>query len=281
MTATSKDHEVRTLVTGRGLVEAPRWHAGTLYFSDWDAGEVLVHEPTSGVTRVHARVQSFPLCTAIGADGRLLVVDSPGRRVLRREPDGTMAPYADLGSVAVPVWNDIVADGAGNVYVNGADFETGESAVAHVAPGGAVRAVADGIAFPNGMAVTPDGGTLLVADSYGQAILGFSIGADGSLADRRTWAAVPEHPDGICVDAEGAVWFADVGTARCVRVAEGGEVLDEVVTDRGCFACVLGGPLRTTLYITAARWLGWDEGVDPGTGCLLAVDVDVPGAGWP
>ena len=281
MTQGSTVREVRTLVTGRGLIEAPRWHDGTVYFSDWDAGEVLALDPASGETWVHARVPSFPLCSTVGADGWLLVVDSPGRRVLRREPDGTLAPYADLSSVAVPMWNDVVADAAGNVYVNGADFETGASAVAHVGPDGTVHAVADGIRFPNGMAVTSDGGTLLVADSYGQEILGFTIGADGALSGRHTWAAVPEHPDGICVDAEGALWFADVGTGRCVRVAEGGEVLDEVVADRGCFACVLGGPLRSTLYITAARWLGWEQGVEPGTGTLLAVDVDVPGAGWP
>lgn len=274
---------VRVLVTGRGLVEAPRWQDDRLVFSDWSAGEVLGFDPASGALEVVARVASFPLCTDRLPDGRLIAVTSPPGTLLVGGVDdpGSLVPYADLSSVASGVWNDVVVDGRGTVYVNGGGIEGAPGIVALVTPDGSVRQVADGIAFPNGMALTPDGGTLLVADSWSQAILAFDIGVDGGLSSRRTWAAVAEHPDGICVDAEGAVWLADVGTARCVRVAEGGTVLDEVALDRGCFACVLGGPDRRTLYVTAARWLGWEQGVEPGSGVLAAIDVGVPGAGRP
>ncbi|MFN8518591.1 MAG: SMP-30/gluconolactonase/LRE family protein [Chloroflexota bacterium] len=275
--------EVRVLVSGRGLVEAPRWHVGRVVFSDWTAGEVLGYDPASGMLDVVARASSFPLCTDWLPDGRLLVVTSPPGALLAGAPDdpAALSRYADLSGVAAGVWNDVVADGRGNVYANGAGIEGAAGIVALVTPDGVARRVADGLAFPNGMAITPDGRTLLVADSWAQAILAYDIAPDGGLGGSRTWAAVAEHPDGICIDAEGAVWLADVGTSRCVRVAEGGAVLDEVRFDRGCFACVLGGPERRTLYVTAAVWRGWEEGVEPGSGILAAVDVAVPGAGRP
>jgi sugar lactone lactonase YvrE len=271
--------EMRVLVSGRGLVEAPRWDGGRVVFSDWSAGEVLAYDPASGDLEVVARAESFPLCTDLLPDGRLVAVTSPPGSLLVSAPDdpGSLAPYADLSSVAAGVWNDIAVDGRGHVYVNGGGIEGAPGIVALVTPDGAVRRVAEGIAFPNGMAVTADGATLLVADSWAQAILAYDIAADGSLGPGRIWASVAEHPDGICIDAEGAVWFADVGTSRCVRIAEGGRVLDEVSLDRGCFACVLGGPDRRTLYVTAAVWRGWEEGVEPGSGILAAVEVEVPG----
>lgn len=271
------------LVAGRGLVEAPRWGDDRLWFSDWDAGEVLRLDPArpDAAPEVVARVESFPLCSALAPDGRLVVVDSPRARLLRRERDGTLTPWADLSGVDVPGWNDVVVDVHGRAYVDGGSFDGQSGVVALVTPDGAVRQVADGFAFPNGLAVTPDGRTLLVADSWAQEVVAFGVEDDGTLSGRRTWASVPEHPDGICLDAQGALWFADVGTARCVRVAEGGQVLDEVETDRGCFACVLGGPDRRTLFVTAAVWRGFDDGVAPGSGRVLAVDVEVPGAGAP
>lgn len=274
---------MRVVVTGRGLVEAPRWHAGRLVFSDWTAGEVLAHDPGSGSLSVIARAPSLPLCTDWLPDGRLVVVTSPPGTVLAGSLDdpAALTPFADLSMVAAGVWNDLVVDGRGHVYVNGGGIEGAPGVVALVAPDSPPREVAGGLAFPNGMAVTPDGRTLLVADSWAQAILAFDIRADGGLSPGRTWASVDQHPDGICIDAEGAVWLADVGTARCVRVASGGAVLDEVVLDRGCFACVLGGPDRRTLYVTAATWRGWEAGVEPGSGVLVAIDVEVPGAGHP
>ncbi|MFB9236620.1 SMP-30/gluconolactonase/LRE family protein [Plantactinospora siamensis] len=275
---------VRTVLGGRGLLESPRWHGDRLYVSDWSSGEVLAVD-LAGRPEVVARVASLPLCTAWDPDDRLVLVDSPAGRLLRREPDGTLARHAELGR---PGWNDIVIDGRGNAYVNrvgfdmmsGAEFRPGS--VALVGRDGAVRDVADDIAFPNGMAVTADNATLIVADSYRNELVAFDMADDGALSGRRVWAGLGDAaPDGICVDAEGAVWYADVPHQRCVRVAEGGRVIRTVEVDRGCFACVLGGPGGTTLFITAATWRGVPEMVPAGTGRLLAVEVDVPGAGWP
>ena len=277
---------MRTLLTGRGLVESPRWHGDRLYFSDWSAGEVLAVD-LAGHSEVIARVKSLPLCTAWLPDGHLVIVSSPDGRLLRREPDGSLVTHADLGR---PGWNDIVIDGRGNAYVNGAGFNpmAGEEfrpgSVHVVTPDGAVRQVADDIAFPNGMAVTADNSTLIVADSYRHQLVGFDIGADGGLSGRRVWADLGDGvPDGICTDAQDAVWYADVPNRRCVRVAAGGTVLQTVDLDRGGFACALGGPGRSTLFIVAAEWRGMtdSEMVPAGSGQVLAVDVEVPGAGWP
>jgi sugar lactone lactonase YvrE len=274
----------RVLVAGRGLVEAPRWHGGRLYFSDWTAGEVLAVDD-AGHTEVVARVASLPLCSAWLPDGRLLLVDSAQGRLLRREPDGSLQPHADLGGSG---WNDIVADGRGNAYVNsvGFDMAAGEApAPGHVVlatADGAVRRVAGDLAFPNGMAVTADNATLVVAESYGPRLTAFDIGDDGTLTGRRVFAELEDAPDGICADAEGAVWYATVPGRRCVRVADGGRVLETVPLDRGGFACVLGGPDRRTLFVTAAEWRpDLPELVPAGSGQLCATRVTVPGAGWP
>ena len=281
-----KPNGLRTLLTGRGLLESPRWHGDRLYFSDWSAGEVLAVD-LAGRSEVIARVRSLPLCTAWLPDGHLVIVSSPDGRLLRREPDGSLVTYADLGR---PGWNDIVVDGRGHAYVNGAGFNpmAGEEfrpgSVHLVTADGAVRQVADDIAFPNGMAVTADNSTLIVADSYRHQLVGFDIGADGGLSGRRVWADLGDGtPDGICTDAQDAVWYADVPNRRCVRVAAGGIVLQTVDLDRGGFACALGGPDGTTLFIVAAEWRGMTESemVPPGSGQVLTIDVEVPGAGWP
>jgi sugar lactone lactonase YvrE len=277
---------IKTLINERGLVESPRWHGDRLYFSDWSAGEVIAVD-LAGHSEVVARVRSLPLCTAWLPDGRLVIVSSADGRLLRLEPDGSLVTHADLGH---PGWNDIVADGRGHIYVNrpGFDPTAGEAfqpgAVVQVGADGSVRQVADDLAFPNGMAVTGDNSTLIVADSYGHQLIGFDIGADGGLSGRRVWASLGDGtPDGICADAQNAIWYADVPGQRCVRVSQGGTVLQTVELDRGGFACVLGGPARRTLFIMAAQWRGMTgpELVTPGSGCVLAVDVDVPGAGWP
>jgi sugar lactone lactonase YvrE len=276
--------ECRVLVDGRGLVEAPRWHEGRLYFSDWTAGEVVAVDP-AGQVEVVARVRSFPLCSAWAPDGRLLVVSSAEGRLLRREPDGSLLPHAELGASG---WNDIVVDGRGNAYVNsvGFDMTAGEDPrpghVVLATADGAVRRVAEDLAFPNGMAVTGDNATLIVAESHGPRLTAFAIDGDGTLGGRRVFADLEEAPDGICVDAEGAVWYATVPGRRCVRVAEGGRVLETVPLDRGGFACVLGGPDRRTLFVTAAQWRpDLPELVPAGSGQVCATPVAVPGAGWP
>ncbi|GAA4236451.1 SMP-30/gluconolactonase/LRE family protein [Actinomadura meridiana] len=293
--------EVRTLLDGRGLVESPRWHDGRLYFSDWSAGEVVAID-LDGRTEVVARVRSLPLCTAFLPDGQLLIVSSTDGRLLRRDDAGNLSVHAELGGTG---WNDIALDGRGNAYVNrmGFDLASGEP----VKPGGVslapmdggqgrsggrggssphrgrVREVADDILFPNGMAVTPDDSTLIVADSYRHCLVAFDIGPDGDLTGRRVWADLGDGtPDGICLDEEGAVWYADVPNKRCVRVAEGGAVLHTVTLDRGGFACALGGPDGRTLFIVAADFLGMaGEVVTPGSGQVLVTQVDVPGVGRP
>ncbi|WP_182881859.1 SMP-30/gluconolactonase/LRE family protein [Microbispora sp. H10949] len=276
--------ELRTWLTGLGLVESPRWHDGRLYFSDWTAHEVIALD-LDGKHEVVARVDSLPLCMEWRADGRLMILDSARGLLLRREPDGSLVAETDLTGLGRG-WNEIVVDGRGNTYVNRIGFDMAgggafaPGSVVHVGPGGAARQVAGDIAFPNGMAVTRDGSTLIVADSYGNRLTAFDIEADGGLAGRRVWADTGEdHPDGICVDAEGAVWYADVGNRRCVRIREGGEVLQTVDVDRGCFACALGGDDGKTLFILAAEWR-MPEMVPPGTGQVLSTQVEVPGAAW-
>jgi sugar lactone lactonase YvrE len=279
-------NELRALVTGLGLVESPRWHGDRLYFSDWSAGEVLSVDLDQRV-EVVALVRSLPLCTDWLPDGRLVIVSSAAGQLLRREPDGSLVTHADLGQLG---WNDIVVDGQGHIYVNrvgfnpvaGEEFRPGF--VFLVTADGSVRQVADDIAFPNGMTVTADNSTLIVADSYRHNLVAFDIDADGGLSRRRIWAHLGDGvADGICVDEQDAVWYADVPNWRCVRVAEGGRVLQTVELDRGAFACMLGGPGRSTLFVVAATWQGMtgSELVAPGSGQVLAIDVDVPGAGWP
>jgi sugar lactone lactonase YvrE len=228
------------------------------------------------------------MCIDFAADGGLLVVAGRGGQLMRLEPDGSLRSYADLGRLSASPWNDIVVDRVGNAYVNnvGFDFPGGQFApgtLAIVSPDGTARQVADGFAFPNGIAITPDDRTLIVAESYAERLTGFGIDDDGGLRDRRVWAETPgDHPDGICIDSEGAVWYADVGNRRCVRVREGGEVLDTVECDRGCFACMLGGPDGSTLFIVAQNWRG-PESMRQGarTGQVLTVPAPAPRAGRP
>jgi sugar lactone lactonase YvrE len=261
-----------TLATDRGLVESPRWHNGRLWFADWTAGEILALGE-AGALEVEAKATAPPLSFDFDAQGRMLIVASAAGRLLRRETDGSIAPFAELG--AGGGWNEIVVDGRGNAYVNGEQLLL-------VTPDGKVSAQVEEFAFPNGMAVTPDNRTLICAESHGRRLTAFDIAADGRLSGRRVWTDLDGPPDGICIDASGAVWYADVPNACCRRVREGGEVLDEVKLDRGAFACMLGGPDRRTLYITAARWFGMDRmGEMGGTGRVLSVPAPVAGAGWP
>jgi sugar lactone lactonase YvrE len=276
---------LHTLLSDLALGESPRWHADRLWLCDWVAHEVLAVD-LAGRREVIATIPSLPFCIDFLPNGRLLVIG--GQQVLRREPDRSLVSYADLSRLSAHPWNEIVVDGRSNAYINniGFDFPGGAFApgiVALVTPDGAVRQVADGVAFPNGMAVTPDNRTLIVAESYGNRLTAFDIAPDGSLTKGRVWADLNGgYPDGICLDAEGAVWYADVPNKRCVRVREGGEVLQTVEVDRGCFACILGGEGKRTLFIVCATW-GGAEGMGQGqrTGQVLSVEVAVPGAGWP
>ena len=283
-----KTAEPRTLLTGLAIGESPRWHEDRLWFSNWGTQEVVTVDLV-GNSEVAARVPtSVPFLIDWLPDGSLLVVSGPEAQLLRREPDGSLAIHAELGSISERPWNDIVVDGQGNAYVGniGFDFPVGEFApgiLAVVTPDGGARQVADGVAFPNGMAVTPDNATLIVAESYGNRLTAFDVITDGGLTNRRVWAELGDGvPDGICLDAEGAVWYGDVPNRRCVRVREGGEVLQTVELDRGCFACALGGPDRRTLFMMAAELPSKDDGADENrTGQVLTVQAPAPGVGWP
>jgi sugar lactone lactonase YvrE len=283
--------ELHTLLTGLAFGESPRWHQGRLWVADWGAQEILAVD-LEGKPEVIVKVSfpSFPMCFDWLPDGHLLLVSSREGRLLRLESGGKLVTHADLSGLARKghPWNEIVVDGRGNAYINnqGFDFPGGAFApgtIALLTPDGAVRQVADGIAFPNGMAVTPDNSKLIVAESYGNRLTAFDIGASGSLSHRRVWAETgTDHPDGICFDADQALWYADVGNKRCVHMREGGEVLQTIELDRGCFACMLGGADGKTLFVVATEWKGAEHMADGSrTGQILTVRAPAAHAGSP
>ncbi len=274
--------DIRVLMTGLGLVESPRWHEGQLWFADWLAGDVITID-SEGNNQVALHESAIPLCFDWLPDGQLLIVS--GTRLLRQDSNGSVVVHADLAHLGDFGWNDIAVDSRGNAYVNnvGFDFAGGgdvaPGTIASIAVDGSARQAADGVMFPNGMVVTPDDSTLIVAESYASRLTAFDIGDGGTLSNRRVWAELDGGvPDGICLDAEGAVWYSDVPNARCTRVAEGGDVLQTVQLDRGCFACALGGDDGMTLFMMAAEWGGPAEMVRPGTGRALAVTAPAPRA---
>jgi sugar lactone lactonase YvrE len=281
---------VQTLMTGLALGESPRWHDDRLWFSNWVAQEIVAVD-LKGKSEVVVRVPfpSFPFSIDWLPDGRLLIASASDRPLLRREPDGSLVTHAELRGLSARGCNEIVVDGRGNAYINAVGFNllAGEAfapgSVSLVTPDGSARQVADGIAFPNGMAVTADNSTLIVAESYGKKLTAFDIAADGSLSNRRVWADLGDGvPDGICLDGENAAWYGDVPNKRCVRVREGGEVLQTIDLDRGCFACTLGGADKRMLFMMAAEWRGLANMTDGArTGQVLSVKARVRGVGWP
>lgn len=264
--------ELRTLATGLGFGESPRWHGGRLWLCNWGTQEVLAID-LAGERELMTKVATtIPYSIDWLPDGRLLVVSGQQALLLRQEPDGSLVTHADLTALG-DVFNEIVVDGRGNTYVNGAT-------IVLVRPDGRAQQVAADIAFGNGMAITPDNGTLIVAESHANRLTAFDIAADGTLSGRRVWADLGTgYPDGICLDAEGALWYADVPNQHCVRIAEGGQVLQTVELDRGCFSCALGGPDGRSLFVVAAQWRGMEHLADAGsTGVLVTLEVEVPAA---
>jgi sugar lactone lactonase YvrE len=281
--------EPQILLTGLAFPECPRWHDGRLWFSDWMAHQIIAVDP-AGKSEVVLTVPfaTFPFCVGWLPDGRMLISSASDRPLLRREADGSLVDHADLRGFPVQGWNELLVDGRGNAYVNAGSFDFSSEAEAAtgiivlVTPDGTARQVADGIAFANGMAITPDNGTFLIAESYGQKLTAYDVAADGSLSKRRVWAELDGYPDGICLDADGAVWYADVPNKHCVRVREGGEVLQTIALDRGGFACVLGGDDRQTLFMLTAEWNSQKQTVNPnGTGQVVTAPAPGTGAGWP
>ncbi len=269
-----------SLLRGSASPESTRWRDGRAWLCNWGSGEILAVGP-NGESEVIARLAANTLPFSIDwlPDGRLLVVDGPQRELLVQAGAGfdVLADLKDFGSAP---FNELVVDHAGNAYVNG-----GPGAVVLVRPDGRVHRFADGLQWPNGMALVDDGRTLVVADSHAEALVGFDVAKDGSLSGRHVWAQLDQAPDGICADADGAVWVASVPGRQCTRVRKGGEVLDAIAADRGCFAWMLGGEDGRTLFIAVAEWRGMQAAMDEGpgqTGRLLAAPGQpAPHAGRP
>ncbi|GAA0544716.1 SMP-30/gluconolactonase/LRE family protein [Paractinoplanes ferrugineus] len=240
------------VLSGLVMGESARWHDGALWFCDWGAGSVL-RLSASRTAEVMAGASGMPFCIDWRPGGELLLLDGPGARLLR---DGV--PYADLAGIdGSHPWNDIVVDSRGNAFVNniGYDFPGGTPApglIAVVSPDGVARPVAGGLEFPNGMAVTADDSTLIVAESHGSRLTAFDIASDGSLSNRRVWADLPGvAPDGICLDPSGAIWYAAVPNEHCSLVREGGAVVTTIPLPDGAFDCALSGDGRTLYALTA------------------------------
>jgi sugar lactone lactonase YvrE len=294
--------EISVVLDGYSYTECPRWHKGRLWFADFYTHQVVSARADGSEVRVEAEVPQQPSGLGWLPDGRLLVVSMRDSKLLRREGSGDLIEHADLAPYATGHPNDMVVDEQGRAYVGNFGFDLmagapiSSATLVRVDPDGSVTEVAEELLFPNGSAITPDG-TLVVSETFGNRIAAFDIADDGSLRNRRAWAtfgAVPDTtavgealpqlavaPDGLCLDAEGAVWAADALNGRAIRVREGGEIVDEVTCDSGVFACMLGGDDGRTLFLSAAP--DFDEHARSAAreARVLAVHVDVPHAGLP
>lgn len=304
MTATSDDasRSLTTVVDGYSYLECPRWHDGRIWFVDFYTYRVLSTTETGDDLRVEAEVPAQPSGLGWLPDGRLLVVSMRDRRILRREPDGSLVTHADLTDFVTGHPNDMVVDAAGRAYVGEFGFDLMGGAplrtatLSRVDPDGTVTTAATEMWFPNGSVITDDS-TLLVAETFGNRITAFDITADGDLTNRRMWAQFGDlptateieqvlpglsvAPDGMCLDAEGAVWLADALNARLLRVREGGEVVDEIPVGTGVFACMLGGADGRTLFACAAPDFHEEARKNAREAALLSVRVEVGRAGRP
>ena len=285
------DRVLRTIIDGLAFGEGPRWHDGRLFVSDMHGEQVLAIDE-AGASTVVARVANQPSGLGWLPDGRMLVVSMTDRRVLRMEADGSLLEHADLSGLAPWHCNDMTVDGRGNAYVGNFGWDLidrttppRQTNVILVRADCSFSEVADDLNFPNGMVVTPDGGTLIVGESGAGCLTSFRIAADGTLSDRRLWATLPpgSAPDGICLDAAGAIWSACPRTGTVWRIADGGEILDQVQLPEGekAYACTLGGGDHRTLFICASSSHMPDECRAKRDARVVAVEVEVAGAGWP
>ncbi len=267
--------------------EGPRWRDGRLWFSDMHAQEVVAVTP-GGEREVVARVPGNPSGLGWLPDGRLLIVSMEDRRLLRREADGSLVEHADLSALATGRCNDMIVDASGRAYVGHFGFDLHaragfqEASLLAVAPDGQAAVAAPALRFPNGAVITPDGGTLVVAETFGRRLTAFDIGDDGALSNRRVWAELGVPPDGICLDAEGCIWVAVPRPGGFLRVAEGGDVRARVDLEGwGGYACMLGGEEGRTLFLLEALTATPEEMSGRGNGRIRTMEVDAPRAGLP
>jgi sugar lactone lactonase YvrE len=281
--------EVITVVEGISFGEAPRWRHGSLYLSDIHANRILRVDPT-GRYEVVERFDGPVSGLGWLPDGRMLVVSMHDRKVLRQEMDGQFVVHSDLSNIATWHANDMVVATDGTAYVGNFGFrifptreEPRAAAIAKITPSGATRVAATGLWFPNGMVISEDGRTLVVAESTARRLSAFDIAEDGTLVHRRLWGqmASDQLPDGICLDADGAIWIASPPSREVVRMREGGEIVERIALDQDAIACMLGGEDRRTLFMLTA------EKRDPEwcrvhhSARVLSTRVEIPGAGLP
>lgn len=289
--------EVKVLAEGLYFGEGPRWHDGRLWFSDFYAHAVK-SVSLAGDLRTEFEIDDQPSGLGWMPDGSMLIVGMTKRQLLRRTADGTVTVHADLSEIATFHCNDMVVDGEGRAFVGNFGFNLDEEVatrpveevianhqtakLACVSPSGTVRVAAEEMHFPNGSVITPDGKTLIVGETVGFCLTAFDIAANGSLSNRRVWApTLPRIPDGICLDSDGAVWFANPMASECVRIAEGGEVLEVVDTGQLCFACMLGGDDGKTLFMLTADSADAHTASARPTGRIVTCRVDAARAGRP
>jgi sugar lactone lactonase YvrE len=295
---------MKLLLDGGAFFEGPRWHDGRWWVSDMHRHAVFAIT-TDGDAECIVDVPHRPSGLGWLPDGSLLVVSMRDRRLMRLTPDGQLASYADLSAVASAYINDMVVDREGAAYVGnfGSDIDAGEAPapanIVRVGPAGDVSIVAEDLMFPNGMVISPDGRELVVCESLGCRLTAFTIESDGSLTERRVWAQLAPSPlleglqdvaledlvvpDGCALDAAGNMWVADTVGRRCIQVARGGEILQEVRTPEGltAFACMLGGHDGRTLLVCAAPDAAPTQRVAHRDAALFTVTVDTPHAGLP
>ena len=287
----------RLVADGIYFGEGPRWHEGKLWFSDFHDHAVKSLD-ARGVVRMELELDDQP--SGLGwlpDDGRMLVVAMRGLRVMRTDDDG-LHMHGDLAGIAVHRANDMVVDAQGRAYVGNFGFDLDAALIQHgpqhvlanhpttdlarVDPDGSVHVVASDMHFPNGMVITPDGRTLIVAETLHMCLTAFDIAPDGSLSNRRVWAQVGMRaPDGICLDADGNVWVANALAPECVLVAPGGEIVETVQADQNCYACMLGGDDGRTLYMMTAPTSIAAMVSTSRQGRIVATEVTTPHAGRP
>jgi sugar lactone lactonase YvrE len=287
----------RVLAEGIYFGEGPRWHEGRLWFSDFYAHAVKSVSLTGDV-RTEFEIDDRPSGLGWMPDGSMLIVSMTKRQVLRRSRDGKMSVHADLKDIAGFHCNDMVVDSSGRAYVGNFGFDLdaelvargAESVIAEhpkaklasIAPDGKVSVAASDMRFPNGTVITPDGKTLILGETLGLCLTAFDIAADGSLSNRRLWASIaPVVPDGIALDANGAIWVANALAPECVRIAEGGNVLETIDTGQNCYACMLGGDDGKTLFMLTAPTSLAHEAEKAPMGKIVIAKVDAPHAGRP